>query len=59
MKKNKQNKDSKENISRKAAIKKLGFGAFTAGTMMFLINNPAKAQTDSPGLPGYDEGWEW
>jgi hypothetical protein len=52
--KNKKSKNSKENISRKAAIKKLGFGAFTAGTMMFLLSNPAKAQD-----PSIVPEWEW
>lgn len=47
--------DSKQ-ISRKDAMKKIGYSAFTAGTMMFLINNPAKGQEDSPGLP---PDWEW
>lgn len=52
MKKNRKNK--KGEISRKAAIKKMGMSAFTAGTMMFLLSNPAKAQ--DPSLP---PDWEW
>lgn len=44
----------KEKLSRKAALKKMGMGAFTAGTMMFLLSNPAKAQ--EPSLP---PEWEW
>ena len=56
MKNRKEIKNSKDKISRKAAIKKLGFGVFTAGTMMFLMNNPAKAQFESPGIP---PEWEW
>lgn len=46
-------------MSRKEAIKKVGFAAFSAGTMMFLLNNPAKAQSSSPALPDPwdDEDW--
>lgn len=50
-----------EKISRKAAIKKTGYAAFSAATMMFLLNNPYKAHAQSPQTPGDwdDEGWEW
>ena len=43
----------KENyLSRKDALKKLGLTAFSAATMMILLNNPAKGQDgDSPALP--------
>ena len=54
MKNNKKLSNKESNISRKAALKKLGFGAFTAGTMLFLLSNPAKAQ--DPSLP---PDWEW
>jgi len=43
----------KENsLSRRDAMKKLGLTAFSAATMMLLLNNNAKAQDgDSPALP--------
>jgi formiminotetrahydrofolate cyclodeaminase len=43
-----------EKISRKEALQKAGFIAFSVASMMILINSPAKA-TGSPALPG--EGW--
>ncbi len=51
-----------EKISRKEAIKKTGYAAFSAATMMFLLNNPYKANAStSPQTPGDwdDDGWEW
>jgi hypothetical protein len=36
-----------EKISRKEALKKAGYAAFSAATMMLLLNDPAKAQTTS------------
>ena len=40
------------NLSRKDALKRLGLTAFSAATMMILLNNPAKGQDgDSPALP--------
>jgi hypothetical protein len=41
-------------MSRKDAMKRLGLTAFSAATMMLLINNPAKADDNSPELP---PGW--
>jgi hypothetical protein len=38
-------------ISRKNAMKRLGLTAFSAATMMLLLNNPAKADDSSPELP--------
>ncbi len=54
MKKETNKISEKDKMSRKAALKKLGMGAFTAGSMMFLLSNPAKAQ--DPSLP---PEWEW
>ena len=58
--KNTRHNSQEENIiSRKKAIKKLGYAAFSAGTMMILLNNPAKA-SNSPELPpdwGDGDGW--
>ncbi len=52
MKKRKEDKKSSKKMSRKDAVKKIGFTAFTGATMMFLLNNPAKADgEDSPALP--------
>lgn len=57
---NTEKKDKK--ITRKEAIKKAGYAAFSAATMMLLLNDPAKAQAGSePALPPpgdfEDEGW--
>ncbi|WP_423129371.1 hypothetical protein [Gaoshiqia sp. Z1-71] len=38
-----------EKISRKDALKKTGYYAFSAATMMILLSNPNKAQAASPG----------
>lgn len=49
-----------EKITRNKAVKKLGYAAFSAATMMLLLNDPAKAQSDSPELPpdwGDGDGW--
>jgi len=52
MKKDKTNRQKSQKISRKEAVKKIGFTAFTGATMMFLLSNPAKADGDeSPALP--------
>lgn len=58
MKKDKRNKEESRKMSRKDAVKKIGFTAFTGATMMFLLSNPAKAQDtgDSPDRP--PDGWE-
>ena len=53
--KNKAKNNNKEEITRKAALKKIGayskYAAFTAlGT--YLILNPQKAQAASPEAPG-------
>jgi hypothetical protein len=48
-----------EKISRKKAIKKVGYAAFSAATMMLLLNDPARA-SHSPVLPpdwGDGDGW--
>lgn len=49
---NKENPKERKNedISRKDALKKIGMGAFTATTMMLLLNNPkAQAATSADG----------
>ena len=51
-----------QKISRKEAIKKAGYAAFSAATMMLLLNDPARAQTtsDDEGNPGLPDPWdEW
>ena len=48
-------------ITRKQAIKKVGYAAFSAATMLFLLNDPAKGQGDSHSKaekPSNFEGWE-
>jgi hypothetical protein len=56
---NNKNKDKKESITRKEAIKKAGYAAFSAATMMLLLNDPARAQSssDKDGSPGIPDPW--
>ena len=56
------NKEEKK-ITRKEALKKAGYAAFSAATMMLLLNDPARAQaTSEPQLPppdwGEGSGWD-
>lgn len=48
------NKDKRSVLSRKDAMKKMGLSAFSAATMMLLLNNPAKGQGESPPIPPDD-----
>jgi hypothetical protein len=54
------NKEDKK-ITRKEAIKKAGYAAFSTATMMLLLNDPARAQATSEPLPPPDwgEGLGW
>ena len=45
-------------ISRKAAMKKMGYTALSAATMMILLNKPDKAQAQ-PGSEELPPDWEW
>ncbi len=56
-----QDKKPSRKISRKEAIKKVGYGAFSAATMMVLLNNPAKANSASlePNTPPEWEEGDW
>jgi len=48
-------------VSRKEALRRMGYAAFATSTMLMLLNNPAKAQqnSDSPDIPGDgDPEWE-
>jgi hypothetical protein len=60
---NKETKDTKnkpiekDDITRRDALKKIGYAAFAATTMFLLLNNPTKAHAQSPTDPGDD--WEW
>jgi len=48
----KKNVDMKENmISRKEAIKKTGYMAVSAATMMLLLSSPSQAQASRPAPP--------
>lgn len=50
--------EEQEGISRREAIKKIGYAAFATSTMFLLLNNPTKVYAQSPGGdPGDD--WEW
>ena len=50
-------------MTRKEAIKKAGYAAFSAATMLFLLNDPARGQGDTQSRaeapPDFDEwdGW--
>lgn len=46
-------KDKKEDISRKDAIKKVGKYAAITATSMLIILHPKKAQAGSPPDPGW------
>ncbi len=48
----------KRKITRKEALKKTGFIAFSAATMMILLNKPGKAQDgDSSYSPDDPDTW--
>lgn len=53
-------REEKEGITRREAIRKMGYAAFAASTMFLLLNNPTKVYAQSPGDPGDPGGgWEW
>ncbi len=50
----------KDGISRRSAIRKMGYAAFASSTMFLLLNNPTKVHAQSennPGNPGDD--WDF
>ncbi len=47
----------KKKLSRRESVKKIGWGVFTASTMMILLNDPAKAQ--QPFSPPDGGGPPW
>lgn len=51
----------KEGMSRREAIRKMGYAAFAASTMFLLLNNPTKVHAASPGDtdPGDPGGGDW
>ena len=57
------NSDKGRKMTRKEAIKKAGYAAFSAATMMLLLNEPAKGnqfQSDTEGAPApLDPFDEW
>jgi len=60
MKKNQEEKQGDE-MTRKEALKKIGYGALTAATLMAVLSSPAKAAStsaapDSPSTP-WTPGW--
>ena len=48
--------NKEEKLSRRDAMKKIGFSAFTVGTMLLLLNQPGKAQ-DSSLSPDNPDTW--
>ena len=40
-----------EGISRRTAIRKMGYAAFASSTMFLLLNNPTKVHAQSPDNP--------
>lgn len=44
-------------VSRREALRKMGYAAFAASTLFLLLNNPTKAHAQSPGSP--DDDWDW
>lgn len=56
--KEKKSEIAQNDISRKDALKKIGLGAFTATTMMLLLNNPkaqAATSADQDQAGGLDD----
>lgn len=49
-------KKSAEKITRKQAVKRMGFAALTAATTMLLLNKPQKAQAQ-PGSEELPPDW--
>jgi hypothetical protein len=51
----------KEGITRRDAIRRMGYAAFAASTLFLLLNNPTKAHAQSPGddNPGDPGGGDW
>lgn len=54
------NHNTDQGISRRTAIRKMGYAAFASSTMLLLLNNPTKAQVASPSNenPG-DPAGDW
>ena len=49
----------KRTMNRKEAIKKTGYIALSAATMMLLLSKPDKAMASSPAAPGSGSGSDW
>lgn len=49
--------DEGTDISRREAIRKMGYAAFAASTMFLLLNNPTKVHAQSPP-PADDDDWD-
>lgn len=54
-------KEQNEGITRREAIRKMGYAAFAATTLFLLLNNPTKVHAQSPGddNPGDPGGGDW
>ena len=59
IKKDPENHNTEQGISRRTAIRKMGYAAFASSTMLLLLNNPTKAQTNSEDPGDAGEGWEF
>ena len=55
--KNKKQISKDKNISRKEAMKKMGYTALSAATTMILLNKPDKV--NAQGSPELPPDWEW
>jgi len=52
--------ETNDGISRRTAIRKMGYAAFASSTMFLLLNNPTKVHAQSPNDPGDPGGgWNW
>lgn len=53
--------EDKKGVSRRDALRKMGYAAFAASTLFLLLNNPTKAHAQSPGddNPGDPGGGDW
>lgn len=55
-KKKKSTKKGEEEITRRQAIGKMGYAAFASTTLFVLLNNPTRADQQSPNSPGNPGG---
>jgi hypothetical protein len=51
--------ENKEKLTRREALQKMGYAAFSSSTMLLLLNNPTKVHAQSPNNPGEPGGPEF